>query len=264
MEPNKLPREEMAQGLPGELSTGMGPALCQEQDSRTSSPSGTHAVGPRAMPGMEPVLPGREGTERANSNCVPGGLPAHCLESLRQGALLVQKEIGHHEGQSCRDPEISHEADEEGHDDANGDGTLGVLGFLPCVNTRGSIGPRSTAQPQGTSRSGAVRSSVGLTSSRQGLPERGGLNADPRVCVHCEQPRGTMLLPALRDQRRSGRGGRWAAGGGRHRQGLRQNRLYQPPTEQIPGRTGGLRSPRGSVGPAELTQSQKMLHGAGK
>lgn len=70
---------------------------------------------------MEPVLPAREGTERADSNSIASRLPAHCLESLRQGALLVQKEVGHHEGQGGGDPKISHKADEEGHNDANGD-----------------------------------------------------------------------------------------------------------------------------------------------
>lgn len=59
MEPSKLPWGEMAQGLPGKLSTpttqmGMGPALCWEDSSwmgQTPSPDRTRAAGPHAMPG---------------------------------------------------------------------------------------------------------------------------------------------------------------------------------------------------------------------
>lgn len=123
--------------------TGSGPALCWKQESswtgQITSAARTPAAGPQEVPGIERVLPGGEGTQRSNGNGIAGRLPAHCLESLRQGTFLVQEEVGHHEGQGCRDPEISHEADEEGHDDANGNRALRVPGFLPCVETRGSI-----------------------------------------------------------------------------------------------------------------------------
>lgn len=61
-----------------------------------------------------------------------GALPAHVLEGVWQGAVLVQAEVGHHEREGGRHPEVGDEADEKGRDDAHGDGLLGVLDLLPC------------------------------------------------------------------------------------------------------------------------------------
>lgn len=54
------------------------------------------------------------------------------LEGVWQGAVLVQAEVRHHEGEGGRHPEIGDEADEQGRDDAHGDGLLWVLHLLPC------------------------------------------------------------------------------------------------------------------------------------
>lgn len=85
-----------------------------------------------AFPGVSASSPGGKGTEGADGHCVLGALPAHVLEGVWQGAVLVQAEVGHHEREGGRHPEVGDEADEKGRDDAHGDGLLGVLDLLPC------------------------------------------------------------------------------------------------------------------------------------
>lgn len=75
--------------------------------------------------------PGGEGAEGAHSHGVLGTIPAHVLEGVGQGAVLVQAEVGHHEREGGRHPEVGDEADQERGDDAHGDGLLGVLDLLP-------------------------------------------------------------------------------------------------------------------------------------
>lgn len=85
-----------------------------------------------AFPGVSASSPGGKGTEGADGHCVLGALPAHVLEGVWQGAVLVQAEVGHHEREGGRHPKVGDEADEKGRDDAHGDGLLGVLDLLPC------------------------------------------------------------------------------------------------------------------------------------
>lgn len=83
----------------------------------------------RATP-VRQALPGRESTEGADSHCILSTFPAHVLEGVRQGAVLVQAEVGHHECEGGRHPKVSNEANQEGSDDPHGDGLLRVLDFF--------------------------------------------------------------------------------------------------------------------------------------
>lgn len=60
------------------------------------------------------------------------------LEGLRQGAILVQAEVWHHECEGSRHPKIGDEADQEGGDDAHRDGLLGVLDFFTYKQSGGT------------------------------------------------------------------------------------------------------------------------------
>lgn len=101
--------------------------LQEEQCDQPTCTSGSpRPATPDVAPESEPS-PGGQSAEGADGHRVLGAVPAHVLEGLGQGAILVQAEVGHHEREGSRHPEIGDEANQEGGDDAHGDGLLGVL-----------------------------------------------------------------------------------------------------------------------------------------
>lgn len=82
------------------------------------------------------LLPCRQSTQRTHSYSILGSAPAHVVEGYRQRAVAVQQVVRHHEGEGGRDAEVSNEADEQRGDDADRDGSLGVLHLLTYC-TRG-------------------------------------------------------------------------------------------------------------------------------
>lgn len=68
---------------------------------------------PSASPGGSEPSPGRQSTEGADGHRVLGPFPAHVLEGIRQGAVLVQAEVRHHEREGSRHPKIGNETNQQ-------------------------------------------------------------------------------------------------------------------------------------------------------
>lgn len=75
--------------------------------------------------------PGDEGTQGPYSHSVLCAAPANIVKSHWEGAGGVQEVVGHHQGEGSRHSKVCQEADEEGKDDADGDGSLWVPHFFP-------------------------------------------------------------------------------------------------------------------------------------
>jgi len=78
------------------------------------------------------LLPGGQGAQRPHGHHVFGGRPADVVEGRRQGALLAEQVVGHHQGEGGGHREVGQETDEQRGHDGHGDGLLGVLHLLTC------------------------------------------------------------------------------------------------------------------------------------
>lgn len=59
------------------------------------------------------LLPCRQSAKRAYSYGIFRAPPAHIIKSCRQRAVAVQQVVWHHEGESTRNAEVDHKADEQ-------------------------------------------------------------------------------------------------------------------------------------------------------
>ena len=93
---------------------------------------GKSEIGKREFPfpRASEASPGRKSTEGADGHCILGTFPAHMLEGVRQGAVLVQAEVWHHECEGSRHSKVSNEADQERCNNPHRDRLLRVLDFF--------------------------------------------------------------------------------------------------------------------------------------
>ncbi len=77
-------------------------------------------------------LPGGQGAEGANRHSIRGSFPADILKGHGKRAVLIQHVIRHHHGESGRYTKVRYKTDKQGGDDADGNGSLGVLHLLTC------------------------------------------------------------------------------------------------------------------------------------
>lgn len=86
---------------------------------------------------QESLLPGRQGTQRADGHCVCRSLPAHVFERHWERTVLVQHVVWHHHSEGGGNAEICHKTNEKRCYDSKRNGPLGILHLFSWRKTNG-------------------------------------------------------------------------------------------------------------------------------